>query len=65
MPKAHLKLTGVDEEDPHGYINLVEARVHVEALDKLMTKIEHEVKKPNTSGLLDTVLSDLKESCQP
>ena len=61
MPKAHLKSTGADEEDIHRYINLEEARTHVEALEKLMTKIKDEVKKPSTSGLLDTVLADLKE----
>ena len=61
MPKAHLKSTGADEEDIHGYINPEEARAHIEALEKLMTKIEDEVKKPNMSGLSDTVLVDLKE----
>ena len=45
MPKAHLKSTGADDEDPHGYINPVEAKSHVEALDKLMTTIKDEVKK--------------------
>ena len=61
MPKAHLKSSGADEDDIHGYINPEEARAHVEALEKLMTKIKDEVEKPNTSGLLDTVLADLKE----
>ena len=56
-----MKSTGADEEDIHGYINSEEARAHVEALEKLMTKIEDEVEKPNTSGLLDTVLADLKD----
>ena len=61
MPRDHLKSTGTDDEDPHRYINLVEAKSHVEALDKLMTTIKDEVKKSNTSGLLNTVLSDMKE----
>ena len=61
MPKANLKSTGADEEDIHRYINPEEARAHIEALEKLMTKIEDEVEKPNTSGLLDTVLADLKD----
>ena len=61
MPKANLKSTGADEEDIHGYINPEEARTHIETLEKLMTKIKEEVEKPNMSGLLDTVLVDLKD----
>ena len=60
MPKANLK-SGDDEEDIHGTINPDEARARVEALEKLMTKIEDEVTKPATSGLLDTILGDLKD----
>ena len=42
-------------------INPDEARAHIEALEELMKKIEDEVEKPNTSGLLDTILLDLKD----
>ena len=56
MPKANLK-SGDDEED----VFPDEARAHVEALEKLMTKIEEEVRKHATSGLLDTILGDLKD----
>ena len=61
MPKAHLKSTGSGNEDPHGYINPVEAKAHIDALEKLMTMIEDEVEKQNTTELLGTVLSDMKE----
>ena len=60
MPKANLK-SGDDEEDIHGTINPDEARAHVEVLEKLMTKIEDEVRKSAASGLLDTILVDLKD----
>ena len=61
MPKAHFKSTGSDNEDPHRYINLVEAKAHVDALEKVMTMIEDEVEKQNTTELLETALTDMKE----
>ena len=59
--KPTFKSTGSDDEDPHGYINLTEAKAHVDALEKLMTMIENEVEKQNMIELLETVLSDMKE----
>ena len=44
MPKVKSK-TGNEEEDIHGTINPDEARAHVEAMEKLMTKIEVEVRE--------------------
>ena len=61
MPKAHFKSTGSDDEDPHGYIIPAEAKAHIDALEKVMTMIEDEVEKQNTTELLETVLSDMKE----
>ena len=61
MPKAHSKSTSSDNEDPHGYINLAEAKVHIDALEKLMTMIEDKVEKQNMTDLLETVLLDMKE----
>ena len=60
MPKPKLK-TGTEDEDIHGIINPDEARVHVEAMEKLMTKIEVEVKESAAPGLLDTILGNLKD----
>ena len=60
MTKARSK-TGTEDEDIHGIINPDEAREHVEALEKLMTKIEAEVRKSAAPGLLDTILGDLKD----
>ena len=60
MPKARSK-TGTEDEDIHGIINLDEARAHVEAMEKLMMKIEAEVRESIAPGLLDTILGDLKD----
>ena len=60
MPKARSK-TGTKDEDIHGIINPDEARAHVEAMEKLMTKIEAEVRESAVPGLLDTILGDLKD----
>ena len=60
MPKAKSK-TGNEEEDIHGTINPDKARAHVEAMEKLMMKIEVEVRESTTPGLLDTILGDLKD----
>ena len=60
MPKARSK-TGTEDEDIHGIINPDEAREHVEALEKLMMKIEAEVRESTGPGLLDTILGDLKD----
>ena len=59
--KAHFKYTGSTDENPHGYINPVEAKTHIDALEKLMIMIENEVEKQNMTELLETVLSDMKE----
>ena len=61
MPKAHLKSTVSDDEDPHGYINPAEAKAHVDTLNKVMTMIEDQVEKQNTTDLLETALTDMKE----
>ena len=45
MPKAKLKSTNSNDEEPHGYINRAEAKAHVEALESLMTKIKKKVEK--------------------
>ena len=60
MPKARSK-TSTEDEDIHRIINPDEAREHVEALEKLMTKIEAEVRESAAPGLLDTILGDLKD----
>ena len=61
MLKANLKSTSSDDEEPHGYINPAEAKAHVEALERLMTKIKKKVEKQETTDLLDDVLSGIKE----
>ena len=61
MPKAHLKSTASDNEDPDRYINPAEAKAHVDTLDKVMTMIEDQVEKQNTTDLLETALTDMKE----
>ena len=60
MPKARSKI-GTEDEDIHGVINPEEAKVHVEAMENLMMKIEAEVKESTAPGLLDTILGDLKQ----
>ena len=60
MPKARSK-TGTEDEYIHGIINPDEARAHVEAMEKLMMKIEAEVRESAAPGLLDTILGDLKD----
>ena len=61
MPKANLKSTSSDEEELHGYINPAEAKVHVNALEDLMTKIKKKVEQKETTDLLDEVLAGVKE----
>ena len=60
MPKANLKSTSSDDKEPHGYINLAEAKAHVEALETLMTKIKKKVEKQEMTDLLDDVLSGIR-----
>ena len=46
MPKANLKSTSSDEEEPHGDILIqTEAKAHIDALEGLMTKIKKKVEK--------------------
>ena len=61
MPKANLKSTSSDDEEPHRYNNPAEAKAHIEALESLMTKIKKKVEKQETTDLLDDVLSGIKE----
>ena len=53
MPKAHSKSTAADKEDPHGSINLTEARAHMDFLDKVMTMIGEQVEKKDMADLLE------------
>ena len=63
MPKAHSKSTAMDKEDPHGSINLAEAKAHVDSLDKVMTMIGEQVEeKKDTADLLEEALNDMKDS---
>ena len=61
MPKAKFKSTSSDEEELHGFINPVEAKAHVNALEDLMTKIKKKVEQKETTGLLDEILAGVKE----
>ena len=61
MPKAPQKSTVVDEEsdDPHGFINPIEAKAHIDSLDQIMNLIE-QVKENDMAYLLERALSDIK-----
>ena len=61
MPKAKFKSTSSNEEELHGFINPVEAKAHVNALEDLMTKIKKKVEQKKTTGLLDKILAGVKE----
>ena len=61
MPKAHSKSTSSNDEDPHGYINLAEAKAHVDALENLVTMIKNKVEKQEMTDLLENILSNMKE----
>ena len=61
MPKAKLKSTSSNEEELHGFINLTEAKAHVNALEAQMAKIRRKVKDKETTDLLDEVLEGIKE----
>ena len=62
MPKAPSKSTAADEEgdDPHGFINPIEAKAHTDSLDQVMTLIEGQVKENDTADLLERTLNDMK-----
>ena len=61
MPKAHRKSTSSEEDEGYGYINPGEAKAHVDALEKVMTKIKSKIEQRETTDLLDKVLAELKE----
>ena len=61
IPKARFKSTSSDDEEPHRYINPVEAKAHIEALENLMTMIKNKVEKQEMTDLLENVLSNMKE----
>ena len=62
MPKATQKSTVGNEEgdDPHGFINLVEAKAHTDSLDQVMTLIERQIKENDMADLLERAMSDMK-----
>ena len=62
MPKATQKSTVVDEEgdDPHSFINPLEAKAHTNSLDQVMTLIEEQVKESDMADLLERAMGDMK-----
>ena len=61
MPKAKFKSTSSDEEELHGFINPMEAKTHVNALEDQMAKIRRKVEEKETTDLLDEILEAFKQ----
>ena len=47
-------------DDPHGFINPLEAKAHTNSLDQVMTLIEEQVKESDMADLLERAMSDMK-----
>ena len=62
--KGTLKSTATDEEgnDHLVFINLTEAKAHMDNLDQVMTLIEGQVEKNDMADLLERALNDMKET---
>ena len=61
MPKVPPKSTAADKEgdDPHSFINLIEAKAHMDSLDQVMTLVEGHVKENDMADLLERALNDI------